>query len=163
MSYELYDKTAIVWDDDAKAAAFITPADSALRNFANHLVKTGQDVAGEIAGPQTERETEGERQPGQSPSDTGNDRQHDAGAGRQEFGDDSARDSVAGRPPGAPGAEARGTGRFDAPAEQLAGAGDPGAQPGGLWHRACAAGQSPGAICVSPRPWLRRQLSGQLR
>lgn len=33
ISYELYDKTNIVWDDDRKVGAFITPSDSALRNY----------------------------------------------------------------------------------------------------------------------------------
>ena len=37
LSYDLMDKSAIVWDDDRKAAAFITPADSALRNFASYV------------------------------------------------------------------------------------------------------------------------------
>jgi hypothetical protein len=37
VSYELHDKTAILWDDDQKVAAFITPADSALRNFASFI------------------------------------------------------------------------------------------------------------------------------
>ena len=35
-----------------------------------------------------------------------------------------------------------------------AGAGDPGAQPGGLWHRARAAGQSPGPVSLSARTRL---------
>lgn len=30
-----YDETAVAWDDDQKAAAFITPADSARINLAN--------------------------------------------------------------------------------------------------------------------------------
>lgn len=37
MTYDLYDKTSVVWDDDRKAAAFITPADSALRNYASFI------------------------------------------------------------------------------------------------------------------------------
>lgn len=37
ISYELYDKSSIVWDDDRKAGAFITPSDSALRNFVSFL------------------------------------------------------------------------------------------------------------------------------
>ncbi|HRY72644.1 MAG TPA: hypothetical protein P5165_05405 [Spirochaetia bacterium] len=37
LSYELLDKTAIVWDDDRKVGAFVTPADSALRNYASYV------------------------------------------------------------------------------------------------------------------------------
>lgn len=37
VTYDLYDKTSMVWDDDRKVAAFITPADSALRNYASFI------------------------------------------------------------------------------------------------------------------------------
>lgn len=37
LSYDLLDRTAIVWDDDRKVGAFITPADSALRNYATYV------------------------------------------------------------------------------------------------------------------------------
>lgn len=37
VSYDLYDKTAITWDDNEKVAAFITPADSALRNYTSFI------------------------------------------------------------------------------------------------------------------------------
>lgn len=37
LSYDLQDKSAILWDDDRKAAAFITPSDSALRNYASYI------------------------------------------------------------------------------------------------------------------------------
>jgi tetratricopeptide (TPR) repeat protein len=37
VSYELFDRTAITWDDDRKVGAFITPADSALRNYASYV------------------------------------------------------------------------------------------------------------------------------
>jgi tetratricopeptide (TPR) repeat protein len=37
LAYDLQDKSAITWDDDRKAAAFITPADSALRNYASYI------------------------------------------------------------------------------------------------------------------------------
>ncbi len=37
VSYDLYDRNALTWDDDRKAAAFITPQDSALRNYASHI------------------------------------------------------------------------------------------------------------------------------
>jgi hypothetical protein len=37
VTYDLHDKTAVTWDDDRKVAAFITPADSALRNYASYI------------------------------------------------------------------------------------------------------------------------------
>jgi hypothetical protein len=37
LTYDLHDKTSIVWDDDRKVAAFITPADGALRNYASFI------------------------------------------------------------------------------------------------------------------------------
>ena len=37
VSYDLHDKTSMTWDDDKKAAAFITPADSALRNYTSFI------------------------------------------------------------------------------------------------------------------------------
>ena len=37
VSYDLHDKTAVTWDDDRKVAAFITPADSALRNYSSFI------------------------------------------------------------------------------------------------------------------------------
>jgi tetratricopeptide (TPR) repeat protein len=37
LSYDLHDKTAVTWDDDKKVAAFITPADSALRNYSSFI------------------------------------------------------------------------------------------------------------------------------
>lgn len=37
VTYDLHDKTSMVWDDDRKVAAFITPADSALRNYASFI------------------------------------------------------------------------------------------------------------------------------
>jgi hypothetical protein len=43
LSYDLLDKSAIVWDDDRKAAAFVTPADSALRNFASYVRQINKD------------------------------------------------------------------------------------------------------------------------
>jgi len=44
VSYDLHDKTALVWDDDRKVAAFITPQDSALRNYASFIRATCKDV-----------------------------------------------------------------------------------------------------------------------
>jgi len=36
-TYDLYDKTSMIWDDDRKVASFITPADSAIRNYASFI------------------------------------------------------------------------------------------------------------------------------
>jgi hypothetical protein len=48
VSYDLHDKTALTWDDDRKLGAFITPADSALRNYASFVrqVCKGQTISG---------------------------------------------------------------------------------------------------------------------
>ncbi|UCF95869.1 MAG: tetratricopeptide repeat protein, partial [Spirochaetaceae bacterium] len=43
LSYELHDKTALTWDDDRKVAAFVTPADSALRNYASFIRQAAKD------------------------------------------------------------------------------------------------------------------------
>jgi len=37
VGYDLHDKTALTWDDDQKVGAFITPADSALRNYTSYI------------------------------------------------------------------------------------------------------------------------------
>lgn len=37
ISYDLYDKSSLVWDDDRKVAAFVTPADSALQNYSSFI------------------------------------------------------------------------------------------------------------------------------
>ena len=37
VSYDLYDKTSMTWDDNEKVAAFVTPADSALRNYTSFI------------------------------------------------------------------------------------------------------------------------------
>jgi len=44
VSFDLYDKTSVTWDDDRKAAAFITPADSALRNYSSFIRQSCRDV-----------------------------------------------------------------------------------------------------------------------
>ena len=44
VSYDLYDKTSVTWDDDQKVSAFITPADSALRNYSSFIRQTCKDV-----------------------------------------------------------------------------------------------------------------------
>jgi tetratricopeptide (TPR) repeat protein len=41
--YELLDRRAISWDDDRKVAAFVTPQDSALKNFTAHLSRIFRD------------------------------------------------------------------------------------------------------------------------
>ena len=43
VTYDLHDKTAVTWDDDQKVAAFITPADSALRNYASFIRQACKD------------------------------------------------------------------------------------------------------------------------
>jgi tetratricopeptide (TPR) repeat protein len=43
VSYDLYDKTALTWDDDRKVGAFITPADSALRNYSSFIRQAAKD------------------------------------------------------------------------------------------------------------------------
>ena len=43
VSYDLHDKTALTWNDDRKVAAFITPADSALRNYSSFIRKSCKD------------------------------------------------------------------------------------------------------------------------
>ncbi len=42
VNYDLYDKTAMTWDDDRKAAAFITTLDSALQNYAAFISEAGK-------------------------------------------------------------------------------------------------------------------------
>jgi len=44
VSYDLHDKEAMVWDDDKKVGAFITPKDSALRNYTSYLRQTTRDI-----------------------------------------------------------------------------------------------------------------------
>ena len=43
VSYVLYDRSSISWDDDRKEAAFITKADTALRNYATFIRQTIKD------------------------------------------------------------------------------------------------------------------------
>ncbi len=43
VSYTLYDRTSISWDDDRKEAAFITKADTALRNYATFIRQAIKD------------------------------------------------------------------------------------------------------------------------
>ncbi len=44
VSYDLYDKESLTWDDDRKMAAYITPSDSALRNYASFVRQSAKDV-----------------------------------------------------------------------------------------------------------------------
>lgn len=37
VTYDLHDKSALIWDDDRKIGAFITPADSSIRSFASAI------------------------------------------------------------------------------------------------------------------------------
>jgi hypothetical protein len=43
VAYTLFDRTSISWDDDRKAAAFITKADTALRNYATFIRQAVKD------------------------------------------------------------------------------------------------------------------------
>lgn len=44
VTYDLYDKNSLTWDDDRKVAAFITSGDSALSNYISYLRQTTKDV-----------------------------------------------------------------------------------------------------------------------
>ena len=41
VTYDLHDKTALTWDDDRKMGSFITPADSAVRNYTSFIRQVG--------------------------------------------------------------------------------------------------------------------------
>jgi predicted negative regulator of RcsB-dependent stress response len=43
VTYDMYDKEALSWDDTRKAAAFVTPADSALRNFSSYVRQVSRE------------------------------------------------------------------------------------------------------------------------
>ena len=45
VSFDLHDKTALTWDDERKVAAFITPADSALRNYSSYIRQSVKDLS----------------------------------------------------------------------------------------------------------------------
>lgn len=55
VSYDLYDKESLTWDDDRKVSAFITPADSALRNYSSYIRQTCKDYT--VAGFSPELQT----------------------------------------------------------------------------------------------------------
>ena len=44
VTYDLYDKNSLTWDDDRKVAAFITSGDSALANYLSFLRQSCKDV-----------------------------------------------------------------------------------------------------------------------
>ena len=44
VTYDLYDKNSLTWDDDRKVAAFITSGDSALGNYIGFLKQASRDV-----------------------------------------------------------------------------------------------------------------------
>jgi hypothetical protein len=44
VKYELHDKTSLTWTDDRKVGAFITPADSALRNYSSYIKQVTKDT-----------------------------------------------------------------------------------------------------------------------
>ena len=44
VTYDLYDKNALTWDDDRKVAAFITPQDSAIRNYASFIRQADKSI-----------------------------------------------------------------------------------------------------------------------
>lgn len=40
--YDLYDKTALTWDDDRKIGAYITPSDSVLKDYTSFILQAGK-------------------------------------------------------------------------------------------------------------------------
>ncbi len=42
VTYDLYDKTSLTWDDDRKMGAFITPSDSSIRHYASQIGLTAK-------------------------------------------------------------------------------------------------------------------------
>lgn len=43
VTYDLHDKTALTWTDDRKMGSFITPSDSAIRNYASFVRQAGKE------------------------------------------------------------------------------------------------------------------------
>lgn len=43
VTYDLYDKTSLTWNDNRKMGAFITPADSSIRNYASEIARSVRD------------------------------------------------------------------------------------------------------------------------
>jgi Tfp pilus assembly protein PilF len=48
VTYDLHDRNALTWDDDRKVGAFITPSDSAIRNYASYIRTGLRDVTNEF-------------------------------------------------------------------------------------------------------------------
>ena len=44
VTYDLHDKTALTWTDDRKMGSFITPADSAIRNYTSFIRQAGSSA-----------------------------------------------------------------------------------------------------------------------
>ena len=44
VTYDLYDKNSLVWDDDRKIAAFITPADRIIKNWGSLINQSGREL-----------------------------------------------------------------------------------------------------------------------
>lgn len=44
VTYDLHDKTAITWTDDRKMGAFITPSDSAVRNYMSYVRQQNREI-----------------------------------------------------------------------------------------------------------------------
>jgi tetratricopeptide (TPR) repeat protein len=43
VTYDMHDKTALTWDDESKVGAFVTSADSALRNYSSYIRQSTKD------------------------------------------------------------------------------------------------------------------------
>ncbi|MBN2050737.1 MAG: hypothetical protein JW760_09860 [Spirochaetales bacterium] len=48
ITYDLYDRNALTWNDDRKAAAFVTPQDSAIRNFASYIRQSHHEATNQF-------------------------------------------------------------------------------------------------------------------
>jgi len=44
VTYDLHDRNALTWSDDRKVAAFITPSDSAVRNYASYVRTSNREL-----------------------------------------------------------------------------------------------------------------------
>ncbi len=44
VTYDLHDKTALTWTDDRKMGAFVTPSDSAVRNYASYIRRQNREL-----------------------------------------------------------------------------------------------------------------------
>lgn len=55
VTFNLQDKNALIWDDDRKVAAFITPKDSAVRNFASFVADRSSDENTQLLPDQMEK------------------------------------------------------------------------------------------------------------